>query len=168
MSCNQKRSVHARNRVELQIKVSKTIAIIGAAIALAGAIVGLIVNANPYGDVKGNILTVESQIVGVNEQIDTEVQPSGSLSTTAYHLIAKYDCSGSEKSTVLHESYLKREFAEKHIGSTREITVDTADFSEIIKRDIDYSFVVLVGIGVVIAICGGLFTYYFSSQSSLF
>ena len=131
-----RRIVRTPKQIKSRWKKATIVVMVGLCVLVGGLITGLITNHNLYGDVKGDVYKTAAEITGVNEQVDTEIQPSGSVSTVAYHLIASYNYKGHEKSTVLNESYLKQSSAENCIGSMRNVIIDTGDFSEIIKNDI--------------------------------
>ena len=158
---SKKRSKREKEVLQKKLNIAKYVFMLSIIVFIGSIIIGIVQNVNRIDTSKaqGKAVTVEGIVRGVREQQDIEEQTNAVVTVTKYHLEVGVMYKDEERVAITDEAYSSREYAEKFIGETREITVDDKTFMGLPEKSFNYTFLIGIFIGVIGAICAFLYTY---------
>lgn len=147
-------------------KLIKAAMIAGSFVFAAGACIGIKNNSDWYS-VRKDVVPTSVHVTNYEESVDRIDNGDGAITMLQnYHLVGTYENNSGNKSVlVLNEAYSDKAFADKQIGSDRNVYLNTSTFGaagikEVSVPDFDKSFVPFVTIGAAVSLVGtGLFIY---------
>ena len=149
-----------------RLKFAKIGFYVAAFVLLFGILAGLFTNINRYPD--GDTATVTATIVSATAQTDMQEQENAVVSVVRYHLVGDFMYKDSNHRVTLDESYSTQAFADKKIGETREIVIDTKTFDELLKAPFNWTFIIFVIIGFIGIVITLLYAYRYSNIVPMF
>lgn len=152
-----------------KLNIAKGVFLLSAVLLVASIIIGIVTNSNRYDTSKlqGKAVTVEGTVRGVREQQDVEEQTNAVVTMTRYHLEIGTMYKGEERIAITDEAYSSREYAEKFIGETREVTVDDVTFVGLAEKPVRYTFLIGIFAGLVGILGSLLYTYKLNGRTTI-